>query len=51
VRTTKPPGAATPVSAPEHIAAHANILQANAYRPGAPLTPDPSALREIGFGE
>jgi alcohol dehydrogenase (cytochrome c) len=51
VRTTMPPGAANTVSEAEHIAALAYILQANGFRPGAPLTPDPSALREIGFGE
>jgi hypothetical protein len=35
----------------EHLAAMAYLLQANGFRPGAPLTADTAALRDIGFGE
>jgi alcohol dehydrogenase (cytochrome c) len=49
--TTMPPGAASALSEEEHVAALAYILQANGFRAGDPLTADPAALREIGFGE
>jgi alcohol dehydrogenase (cytochrome c) len=49
--TTMPPGAASTVPEAEHLAALAYILQANGFRAGEPLTADPAALREIGFGD
>jgi PQQ-dependent dehydrogenase (methanol/ethanol family) len=49
--TTMPPGLASTVPADEHLAALAYILQANGLKTGDPLTTDPAALRQIGFGD
>lgn len=50
VRTTMPPGAASTLSAEQHLNALAYILQANGFPAGDPLPGDDAALREIGFG-
>ena len=49
---TMPPGAADSLSEADHLATLAYILQANGFPSGGqPLSADPAALREIGFGD
>jgi PQQ-dependent dehydrogenase (methanol/ethanol family) len=50
VRTTMPPGAAHTLSAEEHLAAVAFVLQANGFPAGQVLPGDEAMLQGIGFG-